>query len=260
LLWLVKNILISGCIIYPLEDTCSAKLKWSTNNNQTINTKEAYIEIESWSKGYPDQKKYTQEKFVEKFNWLKTWSNKHFVYILNKLFPLICILIFVYLFLRKNNKASNKLKYPTRKLYFIFFFSFVSLLLWFLKAPLYRFGYSSIILFITMIYIQIIKNFFICTKKNLRFFKIIFLSSFFFLIVKQVPRFVNVEESLLRNGWPNIYTENKYKEFNLGNILIYNSESCGYTKILCTYYADLENKIEITEAFNYRVISNTQKK
>jgi hypothetical protein len=75
-----------------------------------------------------------------------------------------------------------------------------------------------------------------------------------------VPRFVNVEESLLRNGWPNIYTVNKYKEFNLGNILIYNSESCGYTKILCTYYADLENKIKITEAFNYRIISNTQKK
>jgi hypothetical protein len=65
LLWLVKNILISGCIIYPLENTCSAKLKWSTINNQTINTKEAYIEIESWSKGYTDQKKYTQEKFIE---------------------------------------------------------------------------------------------------------------------------------------------------------------------------------------------------
>jgi hypothetical protein len=260
LLWLVKNILISGCIIYPLENTCLAKLKWSTTNNQTINTKEAYIETESWSKGYPDQKKYTQKKFIEKFNWLKTWSNKHFVYILNKLFLFIFILIFIYLFLKKNNNSSKKLKYPTQKLYFIFFFSFISLLLWFLKAPLYRFGYSSIILFITMIYIQIIKNFFICTKKNLRFFKIIFLSSFFFLIVKQVPRFVKVEENLLHNGWPNIYTENKYKEFNLGNVLIYNSESCGYTKILCTYYADLENKIEITEAFNYRIISNTEKK
>jgi hypothetical protein len=256
LLWLVKNILISGCIIYPLEDTCSAKLKWSTNNNQTINTKEAYIEIESWSKGYPDQKKYTQEKFIEKFNWLKTWSNKHFLYILNKLFPLICILIFIYLFLRKNNKASNKLKYPTQKLYFIFFFSFVSLLLWFLKAPLYRFGYSSIILFITVIYIQIIKNYFFCTKKNIKFFKIIFLSTFVFLIVKQLPRLVNVEENLLNKGWPNIYTENKYKEFNLGNVLIYNSINCGYTKILCTYYADLENKIEVTEVFNYRIISN----
>jgi hypothetical protein len=260
LLWLVKNILISGCIIYPLENTCLAKLKWSTISNQTINTKEAHIEAESWSKGYADQKKYTQEKFIEKFNWLKTWGNKHFVYILNKLFPFICILIFIYLFLKKNNNSSKKLKYSTQKLYLIFFFSFISLLLWFLKAPLYRFGYSSIILFITMIYIQIIKNFFICTKKNLRFFKIIFLSSFFFLIVKQVPRFVKVEENLLHNGWPNIYTENKYKEFNLGNVLIYNSESCGYTKILCTYYADLENKIEITEAFNYRIISNTEKK
>jgi hypothetical protein len=260
LLWLVKNILISGCIIYPLENTCLAKLKWSTTNNQTINTKEAYIETESWSKGYPDQKKYTQEKFIEKFNWLKTWGNKHFVYILNKLFPFICILIFIYLFLKKNNNSSKKLKYPTQKLYFIFIFSFISLLLWFLKAPLYRFGYSSIILFITMIYIQIIKKFFFYTKEKLKFFKIIFLISFFFLILKQLPRFINLEENLLHKGWPNIYTENKYKELNLGNVLIYNSENCGYTKILCTYYADLENKIEITEAFNYRIISNTEKK
>jgi hypothetical protein len=260
LLWLVKNILVSGCILYPLENTCLAKLKWSTTNNQTINTKEAYIETESWSKGYPDQKKYTQEKFIEKFNWLKTWSNKHFVYILNKLFPFICILIFIYLFLRKNNNARNKLKYSTQKLYFIFFFSFISLLLWFLNAPLYRFGYSSIILFITVIYIQIIKKFFFCTEKNLKFFKIIFLISFFFLILKQLPRFINVDENLLHKTWPNIYTENKYKEFNLGNVLVYNSENCGYTKILCTYYADLENKIEITKAFSYRIISNTQKK
>ena len=74
--------------------------------------------------------------------------------------------------------------------------------------------------------------------------------------MKQLPRLVNVEENLLNKGWPNIYTENKYKEFNLGNVLIYNSINCGYTKILCTYYADLENKIEVTEVFNYRIISN----
>jgi hypothetical protein len=111
-----------------------------------------------------------------------------------------------------------------------------------------------------VIYIQIIKKFFFCTEKNLKFFKIIFLISFFFLILKQLPRFINVDENLLHKTWPNIYTENKYKEFNLGNVLVYNSENCGYTKILCTYYADLENKIEITKAFSYRIISNTQKK
>jgi hypothetical protein len=259
-LWLVKNIIVTGCIIYPLENTCVAKLKWSTTNNQTINTKEVYIEIESWSKGYPDQKKYTQEKFIEKFNWLKTWGNKHFVYILNKLFPFICILIFIYLFLKKNKNKSSNLKYQSQKLYFLLFFSIISLTLWFLKAPLYRFGYSSIILFITIIYIQITKNYFVYTDKNIKFFKIIFLSSFLFLIGKQLPRFINIQENQINKVWPHIYTEHEYKVFNFGKVLIYNSEYCGYTKFLCTYYTDLENKIEITETFGYRIFFNNQRK
>lgn len=259
-LWLVKNIIVSGCIIYPLENTCLKGLKWSTTNNQIINTKTAYIETESWSKGYPDQNKYTQENYTEKFNWLKTWSNKHFIYILNKLLPFICILIFIYLFLKINNSGNGKLKYPSQKLNFILFFSIISLTLWFLKAPLYRFGYSSIILFITLIYIQLTINYFLCTKKNIKFFKIIFLSSFFFLIGKQLPRFINIEKNQINKVWPNIYAENEYKEINLGKVLFYNSENCAYIKIKCTYYTDLENKIEITEVFNYRVISNIQQK
>lgn len=231
-------------------------LKWSTTNNQTINTKAAHIETESWSKGYPDQNKYTQENYIKEFNWLKTWSNNHFIYILNKFFPFICILIFIYLFLIKNNKASDKLKYPTQKLYFLLFFSIISLTLWFLKAPLYRFGYSSIILFITVIYIQIIKNYFVYTKKNIKFFKIIFLSSFLFLIGKQLPRFINIQEKQINKVWPHIYTEHEYKVFNFGKVLIYNSEYCGYIKFFCTYYADLENKVKITEAFGYRFFFN----
>ena len=159
-----------------------------------------------------------------------------------------------------NNSESSKLKYTSQKLNFILFFSIISLTLWFLKAPLYRFGYSSIILFITLIYIQLTKNYFFYTKKNIKFLKIIFLSSFFFLIGKQLPRFINIEKNQINKVWPNIYAENEYKEINLGKVLFYNSENCAYIKITCTYYTDLENKIEITEFFNYRVISNIQQK
>jgi hypothetical protein len=259
-LWLVKNIIVSGCFLYPLEKTCVTGLKWSTTNNQTVNTKTAHIETESWSKGYPDQKKYTQEEYIEKFNWLKTWSNKHLIYILNKLFPFICILIFIYLFLKKNNNKSIKLEYPRQKLYFIIFFSFINLTLWFLKAPLYRFGYSSIILIITIIYIKLTKHYFVYTKKNMKFFKIIFLSSLLFFIGNQFHRFINIEKNQINTVWPNINSKNEYKEINLGTVLVYNSVNCAYIKIICTYYTDLENKIEITEAFNYKIISNSKKK
>jgi hypothetical protein len=65
LLWLLKNILVSGCAVYPIKITCFSALKWSTTNNQSINTENARIEIEAWAKGYPDQKVYDQKEFVK---------------------------------------------------------------------------------------------------------------------------------------------------------------------------------------------------
>ena len=67
LLWLLKNIIVSGCAIYPIKITCISGIKWSTINNQTINTENAHIEIEAWSKGYPDQKEYNQRDFIKEF-------------------------------------------------------------------------------------------------------------------------------------------------------------------------------------------------
>ena len=58
ILWIVKNFLTTGCIIYPLISTCFEKVSWKVNNlEQNI------IVNEAWSKGWPDQKK---EKFKKK--------------------------------------------------------------------------------------------------------------------------------------------------------------------------------------------------
>ena len=58
ILWIVKNFLTTGCIIYPLISTCFEKVSWKVNNlEQNI------IVNEAWSKGWPDQKK---KKFKKK--------------------------------------------------------------------------------------------------------------------------------------------------------------------------------------------------
>ena len=79
ILWLIKNFLVSGCLIFPLESTCSKKLLWS-NHNQVIKQS---VSGEAWSKGWPDRKQtqINQEEFIRNFKWLDAWSSIHLKYI-----------------------------------------------------------------------------------------------------------------------------------------------------------------------------------
>ena len=254
LLWLLKNILVSGCAVYPIKITCVSALKWSTTNNQSINTENARIEIEAWAKGYPDQKVYDQKEFIKEFNWIKTWAKKHLVYIFYKILPFVCVLVCLYIILRKNSK--NVKKYSMQKLNYILTFSIISFLIWFTQAPVYRFGYSSIIIIIIMIYIKIIKKFFADNFQNIKYLNILLFISILFFFGKQLPRILKIEDDVKNKGWPNIYSNHGYKIINLENLIFYNSANCSYTKIWCTYYPDLEKKIKMTNQFSYRIFSN----
>ena len=52
LLWFLKNILTSGCIVFPINQTCFNNLQHS-NPEIVSNTSN---EAEAWAKGYPDSK------------------------------------------------------------------------------------------------------------------------------------------------------------------------------------------------------------
>ena len=88
---LIKNIIVSGCAIYPVKITCIENLPW-TNIQQTVNTN---IESDAWSKGWPDRmdKNISMEEFSKNLNWIHAWSNKHLKHISNILIPYIVILV-----------------------------------------------------------------------------------------------------------------------------------------------------------------------
>ena len=258
LLWLLKNIIVSGCAIYPIKITCISGLKWSTINNQTINTENAHIEIEAWAKGYPDQKKYNQQEFIKKFNWVKTWTKKHLIYILYKISYFIAVLICLYIVLRKNNNVRQQ--YLMATLNYILLFSIISFLLWFTQAPVYRFGYSSIIIIITIIYIKMMKKYFVYNFQNIKYLNIILFISILLLFGKQLPRIFKTMDGIENKGWPNIYSNHKFKKNNLQDLTFHISSNCSYTKIWCTYYPELEKKIQITNQYTYRIFSNTIEK
>ena len=47
--WIIKNVIISGCAIYPLEKSCITSFNWT----DSIEAKRESVSGEAWSKDWP---------------------------------------------------------------------------------------------------------------------------------------------------------------------------------------------------------------
>lgn len=244
-IWILKNILISGCAIFPLKETCFNKIFYF---NESI-TNIASDEPEAWAKGYPlSNKKMNYKEYNSNFNWIDTWSKNHFLKIVEKISPFLILLL---LFLSKKilNKSFYKNLYFKKKnenIMFILFFSFYCMVIWFLKFPLYRFGMSFISTFIifTLVAIFISGQDYLYNKKI--YFYIIGIGLVLFYS-KNIHRIINNYDLVYNNSpWPQIYSFNnneKNNEQNFVKILdnnhnlkFYYSEGklCMYSKSPCS--------------------------
>ncbi len=140
-----NSYLKTGCINYILKDTCisSKIIDWKFDYKKIENSKKI---IKNWSKGLYHQKKIklTEEEYNKNFNWVKNWFD---VYALNKIgkFLLIFIIITLILkFLVFNKKFSRN--FDTK----LYLGAVLSLLIWFLNFPQFRFGFSIIIIFLIL--------------------------------------------------------------------------------------------------------------
>ena len=103
--WILKNFLSSGCLIYPINITCYEKISWK---NDSIITNS--IENEAWSKGWPDlntNSNISQNEYVKSFNWINTWFDNHFRFILKKTSPILFFLVinfFIFYFTKSLKK------------------------------------------------------------------------------------------------------------------------------------------------------------
>ena len=137
ILWLIKNFLVSGCLIFPLESTCSKKLLWS-NHNQVIKQS---VSGEAWSKGWPDRKQtqINQEEFIRNFKWLDAWSSIHLKYISKIIIPysifLLILGIFINFFRIEKFKKFEILEADKKKLFYLFLILTISNIIFFIKFP-----------------------------------------------------------------------------------------------------------------------------
>ena len=242
-IWLIKNIIISGCVIFPIKNTCIEKLPWT--NIQQI--KVSQIEGQAWSKGWPDRddKKISMQEFSNDFNWVSAWRKKHMKYILNIITPYIVVLLLIIIFIKNRTKihksSKNKDKDLLIRLWLSILTSLIGTFSFFLIFPIYRYGYSYLITLISLLFIMTINN---NTKsiKNLFIFK-------FFLILSLIAFMAKQSQKLLVNNengrWPNIYTLDtkigkKQKIQIKDNFYYYYSEEgerlCMYSNSPCTSY------------------------
>ena len=254
ILWIGKNFLNTGCLIYPLNLTCYDKVPWKvTNLDQNI------IVNEAWSKGWPDQNKQKflkKTEYIKNLNWVETWSNNHLLFVMKKILPVLIFLIINFLFfyftksLKKNIYEKNLL--------FLLFFSFCFLFLWFFKFPVYRLGISQIYLFLILIsYFVFIKN--LNPTRLFSLYKYIKSIIFFVVIVVLLKNSIRIFDNDNNKLMPNIYygmnNENRIQKINnKKNIFTHyttkDNDLCGYSKSPCTH---IDRNFLVTEYLGYKI-------
>ena len=232
-LWIVKNILVSGCAIYPVQSTCLSSLKWV--NVQEVNNES--IKAEAWAKGWPEreEKNISKEKFNKNFNWLSAWQKNHQYIFLKNLVPFLFFVFLFSVFFRGKNVLE---KLEGEKKLIIFLFSLIGTIFFIIKFPLYRYGYSYLIIFIVMISLQFLNE--INSKRFFKFTKVLIIICLISVFLKQGQRIYKYHEerTLIPSdrSLPLEDQENFKKIYISKNFYYYKSiTECKYFKSPCTH-------------------------
>ena len=120
-----------------------------------------------------------------------------------------------------------------KKYYFLIIVMFLSSLFWFIKVPMFRYGYSYLIIFISLIFA------FICVqfefKKNIqKFFNILLIFCFSVFIFKNILRISKSQNDYNNYPWPKYIAMNKdnidngVEKLKLNEKLLYKPNKNGY--------------------------------
>ena len=143
ILWLIKNFLLSGCFIFPLNFTCM-NVSWSPGVDEIETYKNV---VKSFARDTRERLLYNDlNHTIYTFNWFLPWLKD---YALNTAFLKISfILIFftslIFLFLKRYTKILNIVLINYKIHALILLVLTINLLIWF-QAPEIRFGWGTII-------------------------------------------------------------------------------------------------------------------
>ncbi len=249
-LWIIKNIISTGCLLYPIQKTCFESLKW-TNIEQIKGTS---LSSEVWTKdwsNFENKSKITKREFLENFNWFDSWLKNHFKVILEIVLPYIISCVILIIFLTFKNNKNNKI---FDKYYLYFFLILLSgSFFWFLKSPLYRYGYSFLICTFAFIFAFYSSKFSFLHRKYNIIFSSILIIGVVTIIGKNLIRIYKTDDNYFNYPWPKYYSMDiKNRPTNLNKtilnekIILYPKKGkyCMYIENLCSNYG-VENNLKL---------------
>ena len=196
LIWMMQNYIISKCLIWPISFLCFANhdLAEYTKNNYEAFTK-SVLNLE-----------FSQHQilyYLSDFNWIPFWLNSHlskileihFIYFIVLFIPII-IFFFRKKMYFKNFQFQNNyyLLYNSKNYIFIYYIiiSIISVVIWFIFFPAYRFGVAYNFNFSIIVLIPLWK---IIYYNNVKFFdnaiRLLILVSCIFFIYNNIEKIHN---------------------------------------------------------------------
>ena len=251
LLWFVKSIFLTGCLIFPIKQSC-IKTSWSMN----FDSVEGYSKIiQSFARDTPLRAKFTDFDFtLNSYQWVIPWFkeyflNTEFLYI-SFLIIIINIIILLAIFFFKNYNNNNNNNNIENTYFFVIVILFLNLIIW-MRAPEIRFGYGSIISLVSLLSAMILIKFKL-KMINKFFYYIVILLSFVPITLKNKDNFYTFKDySFVRNfitsDFKMIYKTNNYKVYQP------NSSFCNNFNGFCTYQG---YKVSIDNKNNYLFINS----
>ncbi len=260
--WIIKNIIISGCLIYPAQKTCISNFIWTDVNK----TAQVSYENEAWAKGWYD-KKYganhlSHKDYIKDYSWIRYWINSTGKEIIKIILVYFVVLITFFSFLVSQKKIITKKKLD-KKILFLTIVLFSGTFFWFLNFPVYRYGTSYIISLISLFFVIYLNNFNFEKIKKKVF--IILILCFSIFISKNSNRIIKAEKSYFNKPWPkyyshgnkNIYLKPQKKNIN-GKIIYYSKSPCMYGKAPCTN-VELDFKYLKIKGYDFFIRNNLKR-
>jgi len=258
ILWMMKNLFISGCFFYPIHITCLKTVEWNSENSHRSSPKILTLEGEAWAKNW---NKYEGDlkmsEYVNRGNWFPTWKSDHLNIVKSKLIVIIAasFLLFIINIIISKNKIFNNLianfknVFSNSKYLVIFFISSLGTILWFIKFPIFRYGSSFVLTVLILFTLPFILN--LKISKKLNSIIIVFIISI--ILLKNTFRIIQ-DFSLNKQLVNRIKLSNFYERKINNQSFYFHDYACGFNKTLCTSYSDQLDQITFKNYFNYKVI------
>ncbi len=263
-LWFTKNIIVSGCMLYPVKSTCFKSLIWTDLKM----VESVSNENEAWTKDWPSYSKLqtskndkiSMENYSKKFFWVNYWLRGHFVKISKILIPYITFLLLLTIYIKYNSIIFKKEKNKTY-IYLLIILIFSSFF-WFIKVPVFRYGYSYLVCLISILFAFINFENYIKKDSAQKIFNLLLIFCFTVLISKNVLRIIQTDNNYNNYPWPKFYAMNEknfpngVEEIVLKDKKLYKPKPNSYCMVSsspCGNYG-VKNNLDINFYKNYLIL------